>query len=62
MTIELNTEKEGLGLRISIITNNVKTHSAMQEVPKEIIENIKGRIQAQLNQLLNEAIVWRKAT
>lgn len=62
MTIDLNAEKEGLGLRVTIVTNNVQTHSAMQYVPTEIVDNIKGRIQAQLNQLLSEALIWRKAT
>lgn len=62
MTLEVSCSTADLKVTALIITNNVDTHSAIQEVEKITVDNILYRIQKQLELLLQEAYAKRKRT
>lgn len=60
MTLEVNAEKHGLRVKALIITADLLTHSAIQNIDKDYIEVILGRIKTQLNIILTEAAAAKK--
>lgn len=62
MTIILHNELNGLQLEATITTGNVETHSALTEVPKDIMEDFRLVVGGLLHQLLEDANEHRKVT
>lgn len=62
MTLEVSNERDGLRVKTLIITADLQTHSAIQEVDKDFIEAILRRIQIEVNCLLAEAAANRKSS
>lgn len=60
MNLEISYEKEGIRFTALVVTNNLNTHSALQEVPKADIETIKTVIRSGLEALTNLTIRHRK--
>lgn len=60
MTIEVVAERHGFKLTALIVTANLGTHSAVQEIPKEVVAANKLNIQKYLYYLLDEADKYRK--
>lgn len=62
MNLEIGAEKNGMRLTAVILTNSLETHSALQEVPKSKVEQIKEKIQVHLDELAELASNHRKRT
>ena len=60
MNLEVSFEKDGLRLTAIVVTNNLNTHSALQQVPKEDIEVVKTVIRNGLETLTNLSLTHRK--
>lgn len=60
MTLEVTCATADLKLTALVVTGNVETHSALQEVDKITKDNILFAIQKQLERLLQEAVTHRK--
>ena len=60
MNLEVNCERNGLRVKVLIITANLETHSALQEIHNEYVNVVLSRIQMELSHLLDQAYACRK--
>jgi hypothetical protein len=60
MNLEVSAEKNGLRVKALIVTHDLNTHSALQDVDKDYVDAILRRIQIALTQLLAEAAAVKK--
>lgn len=60
MTIDINAEISSMRASLLIITNNVETHSALSDVPKEILKEHLENLRAALESVLHTAAKYRK--
>jgi hypothetical protein len=60
MTIDVHVESCGLRFSALVITNDLITHSTLQETPEEHIEQCKLEIRTALIKLALEAGEYRK--
>ena len=60
MTIQIPFEKDGLRISADIHTLNVEAHSALTEVPKEEIEQVRIMISQELRYLMEAMVQHRK--
>ncbi len=60
MKIDIHNELQGLRITATIGTTNVEAHSALTEVPKDILDKFRDRVWLELHDLLVEANDRRK--
>ena len=60
MTLEVTCMTADLKVTALIVTGNLETHSAFQEIPKIEVDNILYHIQGELTILLELAKQYRK--
>ncbi len=60
MTIDINAEISSMRASLLIVTNNVETHSALSDVPKEVLVEHIENLRRALESILHIAAQHRK--